>query len=57
MKIKVTLMTENDKHLDMSKEDIEESAKQAWELACMVLNMNVPEGEKVSVEKCELIEK
>lgn len=55
MKIKVTLITENDKHLDMSEEDIEENAKMAWELVCAMLNAYNPK-EKASVEKCELIE-
>ena len=55
MKIKVTLMTENDKHLDMPKEDIEANAKIAWELVCALLNAHNPE-EKASIEKCELIE-
>jgi len=55
MKIKVTLMTENDKHLDMSKEDIEANAKMGWELVCTMLNAYNPE-EKASIEKCELIE-
>ena len=55
MKIRVTLMTENDKHLDMSKENIETSAKIAWNLVCTMLNTLNPE-EKASIEKCELVE-
>lgn len=55
MKIRVTLMTENDKHLDMPKKNIEANAEIAWNLVCTMLNTLNPE-EKASIEKCELIE-
>lgn len=55
MKIKVTFMTENDKHLDIAKEEIEENAKRGWELWCAMLNAANPK-EKITLEKCELVE-
>lgn len=30
MKIRITLMTENDKHINATKEEIEDSAKKGW---------------------------
>ena len=55
MKIKVTLMTENDKHLDMSKEDIEANALIAWKTLCSLINSFNPE-ERIKIESCEVIE-
>lgn len=56
MKIRVTLMTENDKHLNESytNEQIEEEAVKAWKLVSDMLSVN---GESMRVEKCELIER
>lgn len=56
MKIRVTLMTENNKHLDETFTDkqIEEEAVKAWKLASDMLSVN---GESMQVEKCELIER
>lgn len=56
MKVKVTLMTENDKHSNATKEEIENTAKKSWELLCMMFNNTVNQTETVTVEKCELIE-
>ena len=56
MKIRVTLMTENDKHLNVSKEEIEEKAKIGWELLCMMFNNTYGQEDVVTVEKCELVE-
>ena len=55
MKIRVTLMTENDAHVDASKEEIEAAARIAW---TMFFNqfVNTCSSDKVAVEKCELIE-
>lgn len=55
MKIRVVLMTENDKHVDLPKEQIEESTKAAWELLFKMLIANSP-SEKAIVESCELVE-
>lgn len=56
MKIRVTLMTENDKHLNVSKEEIEEKAKIGWELLCMMFNNTYGQEDVATVEKCELVE-
>ena len=56
MKIKVTLMTENDKHSNATKEEIETSAKKGWELLCMMFNNSYAQEEVITVEKCELVE-
>lgn len=57
MKIRVTLMTENDKHLDekYTKEQIEEMTKRAWDLLLSMLNQDP--SENAFVESCELIER
>lgn len=56
MKVRVTLMTENDKHPNATKEEIENVAKKSWELLCMMFNNTVNQTETVTVEKCELVE-
>ena len=56
MKVRVTLMTENDKHSNLTKEEIEEAAKKSWELLCMMFNNTYNQTETVAVEKCELVE-
>lgn len=48
-------MTENDKHVDLPKEQIEESTKAAWELFFKMLIPDNP-SEKATVESCELVE-
>lgn len=55
MKIKVTLLTENDKHLDKSKEEIEELAKRGWNFFCADYNVKNP-SERVTLEKLEVVE-
>ena len=53
MRIRVTLMTENDKEPYLPKEDMEAAAKEAWELWLTLVNAS---GEsRAIVEKCELI--
>jgi hypothetical protein len=56
MKIRITIMTENDKHFpdDVSDQRIEAATKVGW---MALLNMLKDDGESVSVEKCELIER
>ena len=56
MKVRVTLMTENDKHSNATKEEIENVAKKSWELLCMMFNNTVNQAETITVEKCELVE-
>lgn len=55
MKIRVTLMTENDKHLPgYSKEEIETEAKAGWDglLFALLFGCN----DTAYVESCELVE-
>lgn len=55
MKIRVTLTTENDKHLPgYSKEEIEAEAKDGWDtlLSAMLFGLD----DKAYVESCELVE-
>lgn len=60
MKIKVTVMTENDKHLDesYSKDEIESKVRKAWQIIfdMMLLDGDDP-SEKITVESCELVER
>ena len=54
MKIRVTIMTENDKHrLDVPKEKIEQVARTGWN---QLLTDLTPSDEKAYVESCELVE-
>lgn len=53
MKIRVTLMTENDKHCGLPKEKIEEVARGAWEMFLCMLNRD---NDRNFVEKIEVIE-
>lgn len=54
MKIRVTLMTENNSTVDGSKEDIEKLACKAWQGFFDLFTVRMTD--KVIVEKCELIE-
>lgn len=55
MKIRVTLMTENDKHLPgYSKEEIEDATKKLWD--AFLSTMLVADDDKAYVESCELVE-
>lgn len=56
MKVRITLMTENNKHPNATKEEIENSAKNGWELLCTMFNNSYAREEIVTVEKCELVE-
>jgi hypothetical protein len=55
MKIRVTLMTENDKTIEgKTKEEIERISAKAWQLLFDALLME--SDDKVLVESCELVE-
>ena len=59
MKLRITIMTENDKRLNekYSKELIERKAKDAWDLVLKMLVLSNEENETAQVEKCELVER
>ena len=59
MKIRITIMTENNKHLDekYSKELIEQKAKDGWDFALKALALLSEKNETASVESCELVER
>ena len=53
MKIRVTIMSENDKHIpDLSKETIEAIAKTGWQIVLDSLGSD----DIAYVESCELVE-
>lgn len=55
MKVRVTLMTENDKHMPFAnKEEAERVCRQAWNQFCETVNS--VSGEKSTVEYVEVIE-
>lgn len=59
MKLRITIMTENDKHVDekfsqYTDEDIERITAAAWQTAFIMMS---GEGEKAIVENVELIER
>ena len=56
MKVRVTLITENDKPVpdNVTDEQMEIATKYGWEV---LLNMLKDQGEIAYVEKCELIER
>ena len=58
MKIRITIMTENNKHLDekYSKELIEQKAKDGLDFALKALALSSENNETASVESCELVE-
>lgn len=54
MKVRVVLMTENDKHLDeIKKDDIEKMAKLAWDIFCITRSKD---GDTCICESIELVE-
>lgn len=53
MKVRVTLVTENDKHIDAPIEQVESMVKGAWEIFCRVAS---GKGEAATVESIEVIE-
>ena len=59
MKVRVTIMTENDAHPedDHTNEKIEAAAKIGWQLLLNELLMESDENNKAVVEKCEVIER
>ena len=59
MKIRITIMTENDKHLDekYSKEFIEQKAKDGWDFVLKALVISSDKNETASVESRELVER
>ena len=54
MKIRVTLMTENDKHMDASNDKLQEITKAAWD---MLLAMVSADDETGYVESVEIVER
>jgi hypothetical protein len=54
MKIRVTLITENDKHLSIPKERIERLATESWEQVIKMLNELGDDS--AYLERCELVE-
>lgn len=59
MKIRVTLLTENDKHFDesLSKESIEKITKEGWQLIMDLFCKDCDDNSTAIVESCELIER
>lgn len=59
MKIRITIMTENDKHLDekYSKEFIEQKAKDGWDFVLKAMSLSSDKNETVFVENCELVQR
>lgn len=59
MKIRITIMTENDKHLDekYSKEFIEQKSKDGWDFVLKSMLLSSDKNETVFVENCELVER
>ena len=56
MKVRVTLMTENDKHMPLkTKAEQEAACRVAWEMISMMMT-EASQNEKVSVESVEVIE-
>lgn len=56
MKIRVTLMTENDVIPSQSKEETEQAAIKGWELLCALMNVQSTKNERCTVESVELVE-
>lgn len=54
MKIRVTLMTENDKHVSIPKEKLEQLATVSWERVIKMLNELGDDN--VYLERCEIVE-
>lgn len=60
MKVKLTIIAENDKHPDLPEDKayLEKQIANAWELMCYLLKEQYSDdpSEKVTVEKCEIVE-
>lgn len=54
MKIRLTLLTENNSHVDLPKEVLEQKAKEAWETLLNLICLNG--DDKAILEKCEVVE-
>lgn len=54
MKVRVTIMTENDKPVSVLGENPEEKAKRVWELVLALLNTK--SEDKATLESVEIIE-
>ena len=59
MKIRIIIMTENNKHLDekYSKELIEQKTKDGWNFVLKGLALSSENIETALVESCELVER
>ena len=59
MKIRLTIMVENNKHLDekYSKEWIEQKTKDGWDFVLKGLALSSENIETTLVESCELVER
>ena len=56
MKIRVTILTENDIENPVSKEWMEKTAKDAWQLMLDNICAGSDHNDKAIVESCELVE-
>ena len=54
MKIRVVLMTENDEHLPIPKEELERLATESWEKVVKLLNEI--SDDNAYLERCEIVE-
>lgn len=54
MKVRVTIMTENDKPVSVLGENPEEKIKRGWELVLALLNTR--SEDKATLEKVEIVE-
>lgn len=54
MKVRVTLMTENDKPVSALGKNPEEKLKRGWELVCAMLNTMSDDG--ATLENIEIVE-
>lgn len=54
MKVRVTLMTENDKPVSALGENPEKELKRGWELFCALLNMQ--SDDRATLERVEIVE-
>ena len=58
MKIRVTLMTENDKHTDIPDDKLQAEVKNGWDILTSLINrLSEDPSEKVTVESVEVVEK
>ena len=59
MKVRLTIMVENNKHLDekYSKELIEQKTKDGWDFVLKGLALSSENIETALVESCELVER